>query len=621
MPQHNRPRFKRKSDSDFNWSWERAGLGAVTGAAQGFAAGGPWGLLMGIPSGVAGGLTGMDTEVDRQHYEEALRIFSEGAHQRAREASGEFGARAGARLAAKGLNASEMGTGMVLANQGRFRRSADAAINEFALKNEMTIAQIEAQLEREDRALTQDYLGEASKAVLGTALKEFIKAKTKPRPSDDGIYGPPHGPYETPEPRPPYKPKEIPKREPDQTPDERPPDDPHFNPEPLPKQPRRPAIPRVPIEIPKITDPREDPSPPKAPGLPEPGPLTPDTEPVTPTTTTERGATVTRYPKSDDGSRRTAVQGRPPVNVQQGEAAPGTMPVQTSVLGTPAAELEEVIGPEEMSQIRVMMPEVDEVLDNMNGRRPVINVGDATGETPSIERLLQEMEEAEQFGTTITNPNEPVETRTDKVWRLPTEADIKEHWHEVATAGLPFWTEYVVDDEGERMLAPEPGRYQRSFQGITELTYNDWGRVRGFGDPDTREILNAPESVAELDKHPAVVNAFMKDYLDWVDVPRRYETSDALSYSYFDAAWNVGRRGAGIIARNAEKLLLNDGISVSQANDRQLLAAFRDARKLYHRNIGAENRTPAPRIRALESRAENVYSRAIHFTTPQFSVR
>ena len=384
-------RVKRKTGG-FNWNWERAGLGAVEGAAKGFAIGGPKAAVVGgLGGGALGGLTGIDTEADRYHFDEALQLYSNEALRRSRESEAELGAQTGASLAIKGLGGSEMATGIIAANKGRIRRHHLSSINEMAMKNEMKLADIERELVASDRNLTQQYLQSAGDALFDVALAELFP---KGKPEGGGVdvdlglgHGPGHPIY--PE-RPQYtgdaplteKEKAInrlrksqglpPLKRPELLPIETIPDNP-FIPErsgvedPAVRGPVNPLQPKgptdVPIEVPRISDPSQDPN---QPGLPM---------PRDPGDSVPRGRGIpgqrpgTLYSVSPDGNTITPIDrdGNPtgsPMNWDGTpvEAPPGKKPVATSRPGTNAAKLEEVIGPDEMSQIRILIPDVDQVL-------------------------------------------------------------------------------------------------------------------------------------------------------------------------------------------------------------------------------------------------------------------
>lgn len=183
MPQYNR-RIQRKGGGP-NWSWERAALGAGTWGAQGAAAAGPYGALLAIPGAVIGGLTGVDTSVDRAPYEEALRQYTDDVQYQARVSGDQMAADAGAAFARRGLNASELAAGVITANRGRIQRGANQMIAAKSAEQQFAIAQREAQREREDAALTQQFLGQAAGSLFDIAIDE-LKGTPKPEIGDMG---------------------------------------------------------------------------------------------------------------------------------------------------------------------------------------------------------------------------------------------------------------------------------------------------------------------------------------------------------------------------------------------------------------------------------------------------
>ena len=326
MPQYNR-QFKRKKSGP-TWNWQRAGLGAAGGAAQGFAVGGPWGALLGVPAGIAGGLTGVDKNVDRVAYDRALMRFSDNARSNARIAGNQQAADTGASFASRGLNASELAGGVVAANKGRLRAGAERAIGDQTANVEMKIAEREAALEREDAGLTQQYLGQTFRSLFDLAVAELGKAPKPTVPDRKRI------PIVDETPREPFRPKTIePIVDPGapMRPGEIPPSiapAPRFD-------PRMPATTTVPKEYPSDNTIRPLYDRPRA--LREPDSSLPSPSIVPPTP----GAPTTRP------------------NVSPGVTAP-TAPRRTP--SPKAAKLQKVVGPEDMAQIRMLLPDIDEIL-------------------------------------------------------------------------------------------------------------------------------------------------------------------------------------------------------------------------------------------------------------------
>ena len=142
------PRYNRRKS---RWNTERGVQGAISGGAYGFSVGGPKGAAVGtVIGGVTGGLSGKDTSFDRGPYDKAIREFSYRRRGQARVASDESSARAGASLAARGLNTSELGAGVISANRGRYMRQAEDDISEFSSNVEIKIAEAEYQAQMAD---------------------------------------------------------------------------------------------------------------------------------------------------------------------------------------------------------------------------------------------------------------------------------------------------------------------------------------------------------------------------------------------------------------------------------------------------------------------------------------
>ena len=142
MPTHyNRNRGKKKKG--FNWDWERAVQGAISGGAAGVA-GGPKGIAAGaLIGGGAGGLTGRDADADYGAFDEALDHYAGRSRKDARMLSDELSADLGANLASRGINNSRLGAGIVNANRGRVMGAAQGNIDKMRADMHARIAEAE----------------------------------------------------------------------------------------------------------------------------------------------------------------------------------------------------------------------------------------------------------------------------------------------------------------------------------------------------------------------------------------------------------------------------------------------------------------------------------------------
>ena len=131
-------------------SWERVAQGVGTGAIEGGKVGsafGPYGTAIGAGAGaIVGGTTNAlssPKQIDPVLYQEMIDRYSKGRRYQARTAANQLSADLGSSLAARNLNNSGLGAGIVAGNRGRLMASAEQDIGKFQAGVYERIAQAE----------------------------------------------------------------------------------------------------------------------------------------------------------------------------------------------------------------------------------------------------------------------------------------------------------------------------------------------------------------------------------------------------------------------------------------------------------------------------------------------
>ena len=131
-------------------SWERVAQGVGTGAIEGGKVGsafGPYGTAIGAGAGaIVGGTTNAlssPKQIDPVLYQEMIDRYSKGRRYQARTAANQLSADLGSSLAARNLNNSGLGAGIVAGNRGRLMASAEQDIGKFQADVYERIAQAE----------------------------------------------------------------------------------------------------------------------------------------------------------------------------------------------------------------------------------------------------------------------------------------------------------------------------------------------------------------------------------------------------------------------------------------------------------------------------------------------
>ena len=165
MPMYNRYKRNRKRSGKDNWGWQSALQGAVSGGARGYQVSqfspDPYSKALitagsALAGGVVGGLGGGSSTVDREAYDMALDQYEHERRRGARVAGDELSAQTGASLAARGVNNSALAAGMISANRGRLAGQAEQDIGRFRSQIEMQIADAEAQAQMAQDAYTRE---------------------------------------------------------------------------------------------------------------------------------------------------------------------------------------------------------------------------------------------------------------------------------------------------------------------------------------------------------------------------------------------------------------------------------------------------------------------------------
>ena len=158
-------------------SWGRVGQSAASGAIEGGTLGakfGPKGAVVGATIGATvGGVTGYlssPKEIDPLIYQGMIDKYAKGRRFKARTAANQLSADLGASLAARGLNQSQLGAGVVAGNRGRLMASAEQDIGDFEAGILERIAQAEYNAEHaENEQVRQGWLNLAQQIAVTAA--------------------------------------------------------------------------------------------------------------------------------------------------------------------------------------------------------------------------------------------------------------------------------------------------------------------------------------------------------------------------------------------------------------------------------------------------------------------
>ena len=167
-------------------SWERVAQGVGTGAIEGGTIGsafGPKGTAIGAGVGaIAGGTIGAlssPKQIDPVLYQEMIDRYSKGRRYQARTAANQLSADLGSSLAARNLNNSGLGAGIVAGNRGRLMASAEQDIGKFQADVYERIAQAEYNAEHaENEHIRRGWL-DLGRQIAYTAAEIGVNYKDK----------------------------------------------------------------------------------------------------------------------------------------------------------------------------------------------------------------------------------------------------------------------------------------------------------------------------------------------------------------------------------------------------------------------------------------------------------
>ena len=167
-------------------SWERVAQGVGTGAIEGGTIGsqfGPYGTAIGAGVGaIVGGTTNAlssPKQIDPVLYQEMIDRYSKGRRYQARTAANQLSADLGSSLAARNLNNSGLGAGIVAGNRGRLMASAEQDIGKFQADVYERIAQAEYNAEHaENEHIRRGWL-DLGRQIAYTAAEIGVNYKDK----------------------------------------------------------------------------------------------------------------------------------------------------------------------------------------------------------------------------------------------------------------------------------------------------------------------------------------------------------------------------------------------------------------------------------------------------------
>ena len=167
-------------------SWGRVAQGAGSGAIEGGTIGakfGPKGAAVGAGIGaVAGGTIGALTSpkpFDPMLYQEMIDRYAKGRRYQARTSANQLSADLGASLAARNLNNSGLGAGLVVGNRGRLMASAEQDIGKFQAGVYEKIAQAEYNAEHAENEQVRRGWLDLAQQIAFTAAEIGVNYKAK----------------------------------------------------------------------------------------------------------------------------------------------------------------------------------------------------------------------------------------------------------------------------------------------------------------------------------------------------------------------------------------------------------------------------------------------------------
>lgn len=619
MPTHNR----KRRNSGINWDWERAIQGGISGGAFG-AKGGPKIAAAGaIIGGVTGGLSGRDTSIDIDPYEEALQHYAGATRKDARMAGDELAARTGASLAARDINNSRMGAGIISANRGKLAASTEGHIAKMRANMYAKIADAERQAEMaQDAETRQGWLNLARQLGIQYIMGDFEGILGEAGAGDQvALASVTENPDLVEPPVSVFDPDAASTGDP--FPDLRPVTNPDgtqgevslpadwmqgeiLNPDTV-ELPDRLFDPNAASVGDPFPDLRGQPTSPVGPDLVEPSNIPFDPNRAS---TDDPFADLRDFgPNVTDTWRRekAGATSVPPIK-------------QDPWFGPRRDKLREVLSPEDMDALDEIFPdgELDTILD------PGATMTDAPSLEPPDPMTQAEIgpqapnikvdlpRPGERQGTPLNQPPDtsPGRRRELEPEVLPLPDTSPGRFRELESEyapinitpvvptsdwatpekmnGLPSYMAFVYEDE-QGFNPDDP-----SYAGITQETYDEWReRYRMYG---------APRYVSELANYPKAISLFYQNYIEDAGVPQRFRQNPALEYMYVDFAIHGGHSGARQRLREAQRMLRAE--SIRNPTDDQLLMAFNRAKRDFYEKQGA-------RSGAFLDRATRVYDRAM----------